>query len=221
MGETGKSIHATNCSRAGQAVTLWPGGPHPACELWVARSARPPGPRLILSDHRAREAGSLVHFTPKLTSLFTDSPFSTPESNTGSHFQLYFPALGFCYRSTRHPPYATPPHPGSAPGASVNLPSTGPAVRGQNHAAGRTAPSVLHSTAHGTQAWPYLTSSYVSPRSGLNGLPVLSHWEATADTAKAATHCKQHTGREQSPPGRDRGCREQLAPGMPASGFTI
>lgn len=41
---------------------------------------------------------------------------------------------------------------------------------------------------------PYLTSSYVSPRSGLNGLPVLSHWEATAETAKAATDCKQSTG---------------------------
>lgn len=38
---------------------------------------------------------------------------------------------------------------------------------------------------------PYLISSYVSPRSGLKGLPVLSHWEATAETAKAATDCKQ------------------------------
>lgn len=200
-------------------MTLWPGGPHPACELWVARSARPPGPRLILSDRTAREAGTLVHFTPKLMRLFADSPFSTPESNTGSHFQLYFPALGFCYRSTRHPPYATPsPRQCSRPLSEPAIHR--PAVRGQNHAAGRT-PSVLHSTAHGTQAWPYLTSSYVSPRSGLNGLPVLSHWEATADTAKAATHCKQHTGREQSPSGRARGCREQLAPGMSATGFTI
>lgn len=34
-----------------------------------------------------------------------------------------------------------------------------------------------------------LMSSYVSPRSGLKGLPVLSHWEATAETAKAATDC--------------------------------
>lgn len=48
---------------------------------------------------------------------------------------------------------------------------------------------------------PYLMSSYVSPSSGLNGLPVLSHWEATADTAKAATHCKQHTGMSGSPAG--------------------
>lgn len=38
---------------------------------------------------------------------------------------------------------------------------------------------------------PYLISSYVSPRRGLKGLPVLSHWEATADTAKAATHWGQ------------------------------
>lgn len=37
----------------------------------------------------------------------------------------------------------------------------------------------------------YLMSSYVSPRSGLKGLPVLSHWEATAETAKAATDWKQ------------------------------
>lgn len=142
-------------------------------------------------------------FQAKANKPFTDTPFSTPESNTESHFQLYFTALGFCYRLTRHSPYANRPCPGGAPGPSVNLPSTGSAVRGQNHAAGRTTPSVLHSTAHGTQeAWPYLISSYVSPRSGLNGLPVLSHWEATADTAKAATHCKQHTGHEQSPPGR-------------------
>lgn len=38
---------------------------------------------------------------------------------------------------------------------------------------------------------PYLVNSYVSPKSGLNGLPVLSHWEATAETAKAATDWKQ------------------------------
>lgn len=38
---------------------------------------------------------------------------------------------------------------------------------------------------------PYLINSYVSPKSGLKGLPVLSHWEATAETAKAATDYKQ------------------------------
>lgn len=34
----------------------------------------------------------------------------------------------------------------------------------------------------------YLMSSYVSPSSGLKGFPVLSHCDATADTANAATH---------------------------------
>lgn len=39
----------------------------------------------------------------------------------------------------------------------------------------------------------HLTSSYVSPRRGLKGLPVLSHWDATADTANAATHWIENT----------------------------
>lgn len=37
----------------------------------------------------------------------------------------------------------------------------------------------------------YLINSYVSPSNGLNGFPVRSHCEATADTAKAATHCSK------------------------------
>lgn len=36
----------------------------------------------------------------------------------------------------------------------------------------------------------YLISSYVSPSRGLKGFPVLSHCDATADTANAATHYK-------------------------------
>lgn len=35
----------------------------------------------------------------------------------------------------------------------------------------------------------YLVSSNVSPNNGLNGFPVRSHWDATAETAKAATTC--------------------------------
>lgn len=35
----------------------------------------------------------------------------------------------------------------------------------------------------------HLISSYVSPSSGLKGFPVLSHCDATAETANAATHC--------------------------------
>lgn len=34
-------------------------------------------------------------------------------------------------------------------------------------------------------------------------MPVLSHWDATADTAKAATHCGRGPGRERLPAGRD------------------
>ena len=37
----------------------------------------------------------------------------------------------------------------------------------------------------------YLINSYVSPSNGLNGFPVRSHCEATADTANAATHCSK------------------------------
>lgn len=70
-------------------------------------------------------------FQAKANKPFTDTPFSTPESNTGSHFQLYFTALGFCYRLTRQSPYANRPRPGGAPGPSVNLPATGSAVRGR------------------------------------------------------------------------------------------
>lgn len=47
-------------------------------------------------------------------------------------------------------------------------------------------PPLLHANEMMHQS--YLISSYVSPSSGLKGFPVLSHCDATADTANAATH---------------------------------
>lgn len=59
----------------------------------------------------------------------------------------------------------------------------------------------------------YLMSSYVSPRSGLKGLPVLSHWEATAETAKAATDWKQPQASEGVAPRHALGVTSQSPAG--------
>ena len=53
--------------------------------------------------------------------------------------------------------------------------------------------NVLFSDEHICAVLSYLMSSYVSPSSGLKGFPVLSHCDATADTANAATHYKALT----------------------------